>query len=418
MTIVLLILKIIGILLLAILGLLLFALLAALLIPARYRAWGEFREKGAFRIKVSWFLSVFAFRIEFDGELKQRFSIFGIPVRIPAKAAAKPAEGSLAAQQLSETPEWEEARDTGKASVHKPEWEEAWDAGKASVRKPEWESESTRDAEKASSYKAAEEIRTETAEAKPDSEEAFIQELEAGFRKQEFQKQERAGNPEDITFQAGSGENPETVRQEEAGKLENMTLKAAELLDFEPDGTEEPEQESSPRPCRKKGPGRFFQKIKHFFGMIRIKWETLKETPRRFKRKLRQLKHKWGRLKQKAGRGLAELKREENRNAAAAVFRELKYLLSHVSPRKIKGDVAFGTDDPALTGQILGGISILPFFYRYQVSVRPDFASERYYLKGELSFKGHARMVHVLVSGFRLLKDRNIRSIIRRYRSS
>lgn len=410
MSVVLLILKIIGIILLILLGILLLAVLSVLLIPARYRLAGEFREKAAFRVKVGWFFSVFSFRVEYDGELKQKFCILGIPIRLPTGRTAKRTEGSLMAQQLSEASEaGEEAQET----------------------------------EKAFANAAAEGMQKENG-----SEEAFIRELEAGFQKKaqakepskNVQPQEKAeGLPEDVRLQEKAGKLPEdaALQAAELSGLGHDHIEAnpraeesrEEIFELPEETVESPKEtvESSKEPFseasassprRKKRSFRFFRKLKHFFGMIKTKWETLKETPRRLQRKYRQLQAKSQSLKENARRGLTELKREENRKGAAAVFRELKYLLKHVSPRKIKGEIAFGTDDPALTGQILGGISILPFFYRYQISVTPDFASERYYLEGKLEMKGHARMVHVLVSGFRLIRDRNIRRLIRRFRNS
>ncbi len=408
MSVVLLILKIIGIILLVLLGLLLLAVLSALLVPARYRFEGEFREKASFRAKVSWFFSVFSFRVEYDGELKQKFRIFGIPIRLPTGHAEEYTEGSLMAQELSEASgaeeeAGEEKSASGKIAAKEQRAEEA--SGKTAVMRLSAEKASGKTVVKEQQGEALQRAEREEAKAvsefQTDSEEAFMRELEAGFQK----------------------------NAQARGRSEDGALQAAELLDPEQDGSEESlpgaelseeqfsEESASPR-RRKKPRFRFFQKLKHFFGMIKTKWETLKETPRRLCRKFRQMQAKFRTLRQKVRWGRMELKRKENREAAAAVFRELKYLLKHVSPRKVKGEIAFGTDDPALTGQILGAISVLPFFYRYRISVMPDFAAEQYYLEGELMIKGHARMIHVLVSGFRLLKNRNIRSLIRRYRNS
>lgn len=70
-------------------------------------------------------------------------------------------------------------------------------------------------------------------------------------------------------------------------------------------------------------------------------------------------------------------------------------LLKHICPRRIKGWVHFGTSDPALTGELLGGLSILFAMCGQGVRVIPDF--EREVLEGELEIKGHLRGIVLLI---------------------
>ena len=55
----------------------------------------------------------------------------------------------------------------------------------------------------------------------------------------------------------------------------------------------------------------------------------------------------------------------------------------------------FGTSDPALTGELLGGLSILFAMCGQGVRVTPDF--EREVLEGELEIKGHLRGIVLLI---------------------
>lgn len=107
---------------------------------------------------------------------------------------------------------------------------------------------------------------------------------------------------------------------------------------------------------------------------------------------------------------------ETNRNAVAALFQELKYLLKHYTPRKASGELLFGTDDPANTGELLGVISMIPFWYRYQISVIPDFTTEAFYAKGNIYLKGYMRSVHMLSSVIRLIKNKDIRKLFNQIR--
>ncbi|MCI8485202.1 MAG: hypothetical protein HFH41_12835 [Lachnospiraceae bacterium] len=103
---------------------------------------------------------------------------------------------------------------------------------------------------------------------------------------------------------------------------------------------------------------------------------------------------------------------ETNKKALSHVLREMRYLLGHYSPRKAAGTISFSMGAPDRTGKVLGGISVIPFWARYKVTVMPDFVSESFYVKGNVSVKGHIRAGHLLISGIRLLKDKNIRKLI------
>lgn len=136
----------------------------------------------------------------------------------------------------------------------------------------------------------------------------------------------------------------------------------------------------------------------------------------KIKYKIQKLKEKFIQLKEQLGNIKIILSEETNRNAVAALFREFKYIMKHYTSRNAFGELQFGTDDPANTGQILGIVSLFPFWHRYKISVTPDFAAESIYAKGELFVKGHIRSVHLLISGIRLIKNKDIRKLINQIR--
>ncbi len=137
----------------------------------------------------------------------------------------------------------------------------------------------------------------------------------------------------------------------------------------------------------------------------------------RLKRKIQDVKQKIAALKEQISNIKNILSEETNRNAIAVLFREFKYLLKHYTPRCASGEIGFGMDDPANTGQILGIVSLFPFWYRYRISVIPDFTAESLYVRGNFSIKGHMRSVHLLVTGIRLIKNKEIRKLINQIRT-
>lgn len=96
------------------------------------------------------------------------------------------------------------------------------------------------------------------------------------------------------------------------------------------------------------------------------------------------------------------------------VKKEIGILARHLRPRRIRGFVRFGFEDPYRTGQVLAGFSILYPFYGEHVEIYPDF--ERKILMGDLYIKGHIRMVHLAVLLWRLFFNRYIRKTYTDYK--
>ena len=154
---------------------------------------------------------------------------------------------------------------------------------------------------------------------------------------------------------------------------------------------------------------KLFGKIRNFFQNIRNIFQKLRQRFKDIKNGTTTLKEQFGNIKKL-------LSEETNKSALRHMLQELKYLLRHYSPRKASGNLNFGLEDPAQTGQLLGLLSVLPFWARYKISIVPDFAAESFYVRGTLRMKGHIRAWHMLVSGFRLIKDKNIRTLITKLR--
>lgn len=110
----------------------------------------------------------------------------------------------------------------------------------------------------------------------------------------------------------------------------------------------------------------------------------------------------------------AVLTDEQNHKAFSVIWKELKYLLKHSRFRKIDAELNFALWEPSATGQALGVIAMFPAFYQYDIGIYPDFEADKTYVKGTFLVKGHIRLVHVLISGIRLVKERDIRNLIKK----
>ncbi len=60
--------------------------------------------------------------------------------------------------------------------------------------------------------------------------------------------------------------------------------------------------------------------------------------------------------------------------------------VKHVRPRKLKGDIRFGLEDPAQTGQMLGAVSLLIPIYKKGLRIHPNFNEKEF--EGDISIKG------------------------------
>lgn len=77
MTVVLLILKIIGIILAALLGIVVLGILLVLFCPFRYRIWGSYHEKPDISIRVAWLMCIFQFQMDITDTQQMYLRILG-----------------------------------------------------------------------------------------------------------------------------------------------------------------------------------------------------------------------------------------------------------------------------------------------------------------------------------------------------
>ena len=88
------------------------------------------------------------------------------------------------------------------------------------------------------------------------------------------------------------------------------------------------------------------------FAKIKAKIQKLRETIRKIVAKIKKLAHQKDEV-------LRILGKTETKTAIKFAWGKLGRLLKHILPRKAKGYVAYGADNPATTGQVLGILSVV-----------------------------------------------------------
>lgn len=329
MSVVLLILKIIGLLLLAILGLLLLVVLLVLLVPVRYRICGKVDGDDGItaELRLNWLCHLVSYRLLFlNKERKKTLKIFGIPLRREGKEAKR-----------DKNPR--KQKDKKKVEEEKKEKDQQ---------------------EISKSMEAPEDGFMENVPKAP--EDGFMENMPQA--------------PED-----GS-----KIAQIPEGSHGKISLSA------------------SPKGQKKSRRSSFFKKLKAFPGMIKSKLETIKEKVQNIRGLINRIREEW--------------KDEANRSAVMLIWQELKGFLKVLLPRKVTVNAAFSTGEPDTTGQALGVISMLPFVYRYRIRLVPDFEAENLYFQGTFDIKGHIHGFHAALLLYHLIRDKNIRGLIQRYRNS
>lgn len=141
--------------------------------------------------------------------------------------------------------------------------------------------------------------------------------------------------------------------------------------------------------------------------------DWFRSIPERFRAFRQRLKGFW----KKAKRILAELTDKKNKDAVRHLLAEVKFLLSHYKPRRLKTNLTFSTGDPALTGELLGVVSLVPAVYERGNHLYPDFTAEKAYLDGTFRISGHIILIYLVIAAVRLLADQNIRRLIKHVRA-
>lgn len=136
-----------------------------------------------------------------------------------------------------------------------------------------------------------------------------------------------------------------------------------------------------------------------------------RKSEKRKKRKVR--KKKTNQKKNKPGFSFIkrQLTDEKNKSVVKKICLEFIYLLRHFKFRKMITDLHFSAGDPALTGQVLGMLCMIPMLYRYDLKMVPDFEEESIYIKGTFFLSGRVRLIHILITFLRLIFDKEVRIV-------
>lgn len=188
----------------------------------------------------------------------------------------------------------------------------------------------------------------------------------------------------------GNGSKTEQAESPKTAEKTNAETVKAETV------VEEPKKKSPKKKTQKKKTQKkqsFIEKIKYTFTKI---CDTIKMLMERKDKVVEFLNH------------------EIHRGAFAKVKLEIIRLIRFLKPRRIRGRIHFGFEDPSVTGKTLAGASMFYPFYANTLVLEPDF--EEQVLEGELHIKGCVRGVYAAILVFNLVLNRDIRTTYKNIR--
>lgn len=190
-------------------------------------------------------------------------------------------------------------------------------------------------------------------------------------------------------------------RLEKEEKTDTKTEENVERLLQKPEKNEE---ESQIPPADEETPF-LFEKIA---GRLRAFFQKIKYTFQRLCGKIKTLSEK----KEKVKEFLTD---EVHRRAFQKTKTEFSRLMRRIRPKKLKGTVHYGFEDPYHTGQVLAALGVAYPWLGEAVSVYPDF--EKRILQGDLYVKGTVRALYVVLLIWKLVWCKDVRTTYHHIRS-
>lgn len=372
-------LKIIGILLGVILGLLLILILVVLLVPIKYRIWADNREDLQGRIKVTWLLRIISLQVAYVNEkLSIKLKIFG---RIffdnnNSRKVKKARSTKVKSNSKNKKRKSRKAKNNTTIDVPQSMMEED-SKGNHLSKELNVEGQNAKDR----NY-----VNQSIQQNKPDS---IVSHTDAREQK--------------TRIDALSSDSNQI-------KPQSLNVDLIEIRDESSEYDEKKSEKDTKFINKIKG---FFKKIKRFFGKISEFFQKVKLGFEKFKNlfhtlgeSISNILNKWDKIK-----SFYRL----NKLGIKQSFYAIKKVIKHIMPRKIKGQLEFGTGDPCSTGQALGVAACFYGLYGKSVQIIPNFNEQ--IIEGNLYIYGRIRLVTLLIIAIKLILNKNFKELIKNFRA-
>lgn len=232
--------------------------------------------------------------------------------------------------------------------------------------------------------------------------------------KKEKQKKNKSGKrPERKKKKAAKPEKKEKTK-----KVIKPGEKAKKDTGKQPERSEKPNKLKTKDKSQSRPESKSTAETKENFQKTETKEKSKSGFFEKIKSKIKKIRNTIGSIRQKLGRLLRQkeelvhfLKKPETKRAIAVVWQNLKHLLKHILPRKIKGYVAYGADNPATTGQVIGLISALYAKTGKLLELRPNFEEKQ--LETDVAFQGRIQLFTLLLIAGKVFFNKELRQAVK-----
>lgn len=143
-------------------------------------------------------------------------------------------------------------------------------------------------------------------------------------------------------------------------------------------------------------------------------WDRFEKLIEKVCDKFSSITEKYENFKKKTEYLRREINDRRNRRAAGHIKNVVISVLKKIAPRKVRGYVHFGSDDPSVTGGVLAFLGIIYPILPRRFIIEPDF--ENAVLYGKIDIKGHIALIVPAVALLKLYLDKDCRRMWYRYR--
>lgn len=106
---------------------------------------------------------------------------------------------------------------------------------------------------------------------------------------------------------------------------------------------------------------------------------------------------------------------ENTKKAISFIKAEAVKLIRHLKPKKVKGYLNFGFDNPSYTGRMLGVIYMFSRGTKKNFQINPDF--ENRVFETDVQIKGRIQVYYLLIIAYKFYKNKNFREVLERRRT-
>ena len=157
----------------------------------------------------------------------------------------------------------------------------------------------------------------------------------------------------------------------------------------------------------KRGPGRIAAAVGNLWRRIRSFFVRLVQLPGKIAGRIRKMWLTFRRFCDKIRRWKEFLTRDTTKAAVKFLLGRGRALLVHILPRKVRGNVTVGFEDPAMTGQLLAAAGVFYPLYKENIQITPVF--DRQVLEGDFLIKGRIFGAAFVWTAWKIYRNRNVR---------